>query len=429
MSEGLRNANLMVAVAGLVISITGLMQAIFGRFLEKGTRGFFLAFFGILSVYDIFILARALTWYNTGSGWAMLSRVVFFGQAFISSVLTVLITGFLLYQSGHTTWWKQRVFLVAYLLWCVYTIILIYAQFSKVVYYVDDQNGYHRGPIFPIIMVAPVIIMIVNLIALHQNHNRLNAKQRMAFIVYLAVPLLGIIMQTVLFGIQFIVLGTSIGAFIMYLYISVGQRDEYYRKEKENEHLKVNILLAQMQPGFLVNSLKTIKQLNAEDPQKAGDAISEFTSYLERHMDVLTIDTPIPFADEMKQTEEYLSLQKLRFGGDLKVVYHLDNIDFYIPTLTLQPLVENAVIHGIRESNRGMGIVSIRSKRYKDHFEVTVEDDGVGFDVSTLPDDADSHSAIKNVSERLKSVCGGELRIESEKGKGTKATIILPIEV
>ena len=134
-------------------------------------------------------------------------------------------------------------------------------------------------------------------------------------------------------------------------------------------------------------------------------------------------------ADEMKQTEEYLSLQKLRFGGDLKVVYHLDNIDFYIPTLTLQPLVENAVIHGIRESNRGMGIVSIRSKRSKDHFEVTVEDDGVGFDVSTLPDDADSHSAIKNVSERLKSVCGGELRIESEKGKGTKATIILPIEM
>jgi LytS/YehU family sensor histidine kinase len=429
MSEGLRNANLMVAVAGLVISLTGLMQALFGRFLEKGTRAFFLAFFGILSVYDVFILARALTWYKEGPGWANLSRVVFFGQAFISSVLTVLITGFLLYQSGYTKWWKQRVFSVAYMLWGVYAVILVYAQFFKIVYYVDDHNGYHRGPIFPIIMVAPVIIMVVNFIALHQNHHRLTKKQRHAFIIYLAVPLMGIIMQTVLFGIQFIVLGTSIGAFIMYLYISVGQRDEYYRNEKENERLKANILLAKMQPGFLISSLNTIKQLCAEDPGRAGDAISEFTTYLDRHMDALTVDTPIPFADEIKQTEEYLSLQKLRFGGSLKVVYHLKNIYFSIPTLTLQPLVENAVAHGIRESERGTGIVSIWSKRCADHFEVTVEDDGAGFDVSTLSDDGDSHSTLNNVRKRLKSISGGDLKIESEPGKGTKATIILPIDV
>ncbi|MCR5097549.1 MAG: histidine kinase [Lachnospiraceae bacterium] len=427
MSEGLRNANIVVAVAGLVISIIGLMQALFGRFMEKDTRGFFLSFFGILCTYDIFILARALTWYNTGPGWAILSRIVFFGQALLSSILAFLITGFLLYQSGHEQWWKQRVFFVAYVLWCVYALILFYAQFSKVVYYVDDQNGYHRGPIFPIIMVAPVIIMIVNLFALHQNRDRLTQKQRHAFLIYLAVPLLGIIMQTVLFGIQFIVLGTSIGAFIMYLYISVGQRDEYYKKEKENERLKVNMLLAQMQPGFIINSLNTIGQLCAEDPPRAEEAISEFTTYLEKHIDALTVDTPIPFADEMKQTEEYLSLQKLRFGGVLKVVYHLDNIDFSIPTLTLQPLVENAVIHGIRESKKGMGIVSIRSKRYKDHFEVTVEDDGVGFDISAFSQDDDSHSTMKNIRERLRSVCDGDLRIESEIGQGTKATIILPI--
>ncbi len=428
MSEGLRNANLIVAVAGLVISLIGLMQAILGRFLEKGTRGFFVAFFSILSVYDVFILARALTWYKTGPEWAVLSRVAFFGQAFISSVLTVLITGFLLYQSGHMPWWRQKVFYAAFALWFVYADILLYAQTNTIVYYVDDQNGYHRGPLFPIIMVAPVIIMVINLIALHQNKKLLSKQNQRAFLIYLVVPLISIIMQTVLFGIQFIVLGTSVGAFIMYIFISVGQRDEYFRKEKENERLRSNALLAKMQPHFLFNSLTTIDELCSEDIEKAREAISQFSTYLKGHMDAISIDTPIPFADEMKQTEEYLSLQKLKYGNGLRVVYHLDNINFNIPTLTLQPLVENAVIHGIRGSQSGTGIVTISSKRYRDHIEVTVEDDGDGFDVSALQDGADSHRGIENIRDRLKNVSGGDLKIESEIGKGTKAMINLPVE-
>ena len=100
-----------------------------------------------------------------------------------------------------------------------------------------------------------------------------------------------------------------------------------------------------------------------------------------------------------------------------------------MPTLTLQPLVENAVTYGVRKSETGCGTVTIRSRAFPDRWEVSVTDDGPGFVPDSLPGDSErSHVGLRNVRERLKHTCGGELRIDSVLGEGTTVTIVLPKE-
>ncbi|MBQ1677930.1 MAG: hypothetical protein II062_00160 [Oscillospiraceae bacterium] len=121
-----------------------------------------------------------------------------------------------------------------------------------------------------------------------------------------------------------------------------------------------------------------------------------------------------------------LALQKLRFGDDLNVVYELECESFSLPTLTLQPLVENAISHGIRRTESGRGTVAIRTRELEDRWELSVADDGAGFDPGQAASGAGSHVALSNVRSRLARVCGGSLLIESSPGKGTTATIRIP---
>ncbi len=206
------------------------------------------------------------------------------------------------------------------------------------------------------------------------------------------------------------------------------QTELYYMKESENAKLKLDILQAQIQPHFLFNSLTTIKQLCVKDPEKASEAIETFIVYLRHNMDSLTAEKPIDFSKELEHVKGYLELQKLRFGDDLCVKYDIEFTNFKIPTLALQPIVENAVTYGVRKSENGQGTVVISTKKVGNTVEVIVEDDGPGFVPEDVKDTKNkAHIGIVNVRERVENIAGGELIIDSMIGKGTKAVIKLPI--
>ena len=146
-------------------------------------------------------------------------------------------------------------------------------------------------------------------------------------------------------------------------------------------------------------------------------------------MDSLVSRTPVHFSKELKHIENYLKLEKLRFGDDLNIVYDIHEMDFFLPSLTVQPLVENAVKHGICEKEDG-GTLTLRT--YKDVETIVIEviDDGIGFDIenSVRQEDGRSHIGIENVRNRLKQMCDGRLTIRSSHGKGTVATIRFSIK-
>ena len=133
----------------------------------------------------------------------------------------------------------------------------------------------------------------------------------------------------------------------------------------------------------------------------------------------------IPFEKEFKHSEAYLAIEKKRFGDKINVNYDIGYIDFQIPPLSMQVLVENAVKHGIRKKEGG-GTITIRTKLKDGSIYVIVKDDGVGFDAERIADDANIHVGIANVQNRLESMCGGRLEVDSKIGEGTTAVIILP---
>ncbi len=421
--------NLLIICIGLIISILGLIEVICSRQIEKETRKWFLQLFIFLIAY----IGSSLLAYTVGAGtgklWRFLLQLSIFMESTFSGALMWSLTGFLLYSAKEKEFVKNKLFIIAGGIWFSYMVLLIYTQFSTTIYYIDLQNTYHRGPFYPILLIPPVLLMVWNYIVLVIKRNKLTNKQIWAFSIYLILPTICMILQMVFYGLLFIILGTSIAAIFLFIYILLEQTENYYKRETENALLKIDILLAQIQPHFLYNTLTTIKYICRNDPEVAEKAIGKFTMYLRHNMDSINMDRPILFMEELKHVKTYVELQQLRFGEELNIQYDLECTDFKIPTLTLQPLVENAVSYGIRKSASGRGKIIVSTKEYTNRIEVIVKDDGPGFDISKVYEREDrTHMGLKNVKERIKLVVGGKCVIDSKIGQGTTVTIILPKE-
>ena len=195
--------------------------------------------------------------------------------------------------------------------------------------------------------------------------------------------------------------------------------------EKELGELNITLMISQIQPHFLYNALNTIKYLIKKDPKTAEGAVVKFSNYLRSNMDSLTQKEPIPFEKELYHVKNYVDIEQLRFGDRLKIEYDIQIVDFTIPPLTLQPIVENAIKHGVNQRPEG-GTVTIKTDETKSYVIITVEDNGVGFDINEKKNDGRSHVGIQNIRKRLEEIMGAFIEIKSEVGTGTTVTIKIP---
>ncbi len=201
----------------------------------------------------------------------------------------------------------------------------------------------------------------------------------------------------------------------------------YQQMQKELYEAKVAVMVSQIQPHFLYNSLSSIAMLCKLDPDTAQKATIAFTKYLRGNMDSLKQTAPVPFQRELDHLEKYLYIEKLRFGDKLNIAYDIQATDFSVPLLSVQPLVENAVKHGVGMKEDG-GTVTIATRETQDSFEIIISDDGVGFDAAAQKNDGRSHIGMENTRRRLMDMCGAEVVIDSVPGKGTVAKVIIPKE-
>ena len=199
----------------------------------------------------------------------------------------------------------------------------------------------------------------------------------------------------------------------------------YQQVQKELYEAKVSVMVSQIRPHFMYNALSSIAILCKLNPDTAYTATVTFSDYLRGNMDSLKQTSPVPFTKELEHLKKYLYIEKLRFDDQLNIEYDIQATDFEIPLLSVQPLAENAVKHGVGMKEDG-GTVKISSRETENAFEVIVEDDGVGFDVNEKKDDGRSHVGMENTKKRLKDMCGGEVIITSEVGVGTTARIVIP---
>ena len=202
----------------------------------------------------------------------------------------------------------------------------------------------------------------------------------------------------------------------------------YQQMQKELYEAKVSVMVSQIRPHFMYNALTSIAMMCTLDPETAQEATVTFADYLRGNMDSLKQTAPVPFETELEHLKKYLYIEKLRFDDLLRVEYDIQATNFELPLLSIQPLVENAVKHGVGMKEDG-GTVKISTRETDAAFEVIVEDDGVGFDTEAPQhDDGRSHVGMENTKKRLHDMCGGKVMITSEIGKGTTAKVILPKE-
>ena len=189
---------------------------------------------------------------------------------------------------------------------------------------------------------------------------------------------------------------------------------------------RISTMMSQIRPHFIYNTLGSIEQLCIIDPSKAGELVHNFAKYLRGNFGELDNPKPILMSQEMEHVRHYISIENVRFP-DMTFSFEMNSDDFHIPALTIQPIVENAIKHGLMKLSKG-GTIRVVSYETESHYCVSVEDDGVGFDTDVLLDER-KHVGIRNIRGRLKAMVKGTLEIESRVGIGTTVLIKIPKEV
>ncbi|MBR6185893.1 MAG: histidine kinase [Clostridia bacterium] len=415
--------NFAAACTGMVIILLGLFFTLAVPYLETWTRRFFLILFSVAAAYVFSDLLSQVSLLFLGPDSSTLSRIAIFGESFFSSLLMPMMTLYLLRCSGERRKWTP---LLASMitLWLVYAALLVFTQFTTEIYTISPDNVYHRGPLYSVLLAPPAAMMGLNCVSLFFRRKRLSKKQRAAFAVYLLVPFCCMLIQMVSYGFLMIVIGTSASVMILFAFILLDQVEHSIRQRQENAAQQVSITVLQMRPHFIYNTMMSIYYLCRQDTEKAQQVILDFTSYLRQNFTAIAKEETIPFPEEVEHTRAYLAVEQARFQDRLLVEFDTSFTAFRLPPLTLQPIVENAVKHGLDPELEQL-FISVRSRQKDGYAEIIVEDSGPGFKPS---DDDAPHIALSNIRERLKMMCGGEMAISSRDCGGTAITILIPVQ-
>lgn len=201
------------------------------------------------------------------------------------------------------------------------------------------------------------------------------------------------------------------------------------RKLAENERKltdrRIASMMSQIRSHFIFNVLAAISTYCKIDPKKADNALVRFSRYLRKNIKIIEEEGLIDFDMELEQLEDYIALEQLRFEDRIQFEKQIETSSFEIPPLTIQPLVENAIKHGLIEPGKS-GTICLHTKRKTGYVEITVTDNGIGF----VPEECEKEESvgIRNVRYRLQHMVGGKLTIDSVPGEGTKVTITIPTE-
>lgn len=196
-------------------------------------------------------------------------------------------------------------------------------------------------------------------------------------------------------------------------------------QERQLTESRIATMVSQIRPHFIYNTLGSIEQLCELQPEAAAKLVHDFSCYLRGNFGQMDNPAPIRLSQEMKHVRHYVSIEQIRFP-DIEIRFDIQSGDFLLPALSVQPLVENAIKHGLMKLPHG-GTVTISSWETDTHAFVSVEDNGAGFDTKILLDER-KHIGLRNIRGRVEVMCGGTLTVESTPGAGTKVLISIPKE-
>lgn len=193
----------------------------------------------------------------------------------------------------------------------------------------------------------------------------------------------------------------------------------------ELKNSRIVLAMSQIRTHFVFNILNAISGMCEYDSKKADETLIVFSRYLRDNINIMEQDEPETFTKALEHLEKYIFLEQVRFGEKIRFVKNIEADNFKLPPLVLQPLAENAIIHGLLHKKQG-GTVSLHTWMEGTNSIIEISDDGVGFDARNVS--SDKSVGMKNVRFRLEYMVGGIMDVKSTPGKGTIVTIIIPGE-
>ena len=197
-------------------------------------------------------------------------------------------------------------------------------------------------------------------------------------------------------------------------------------KDEQLKELEMRVMQNQIRPHFIFNMLLCIKELCMEDPKLATKALQYFAHYLRTNLESLSSTECVPFEQELECIRQYVALEKMDPACRFRMDYDIQYADFKLPLFTVQPMVENAIRHGI-SVRKGNGVVSVSTALEEGNVVIVVADNGSGYISETRQQSENRHVGIVNTKERLRLFCDGELSIVNM-GHGTIVRITIPLK-
>lgn len=423
--EGMTTANIALDIFSIVLSLIPVAYLLSNRRLKQRLNQYFLG----VAVSNIFmIIGDLVDWLlqSTAEPWqritvSALSALFYTASAFVLYFFARYITEYL-----HLTDRAKKLCLYSVVVVCaVQVFFALISPFTGFIFYVAD-NGYQRGPLFIISQLVPLFCYLLFTALVIIYHKKLKHREIVFFLLYIFVPLSGGAAQMFTRGIAVVNIGVALALLFILVNIQFEHEITLQKQEKELTEQRIDLMLSQIQPHFLYNSLGTIAELCRKNPKKAERATIEFANFLRANMDSLSDHEPIPFEKELSHVKNYLYLEQQRFDDRLCVEYNITTDDFFVPPLSLQPLAENAVRHGILKKKEG-GKLIISTYETEEYAVITIEDNGIGMEkAKEYPNLGDhAHIGIKNVRSRIEAMVDGSMEIKSS-DNGTVITIKIP---
>lgn len=425
--------NVSIELTCLAFSLTFLSMLLI---VKDSRTEFDKAFVAILAVNVAIYLLDPITWLFDGASgpyvrpllYAVNIAVYVLGYACVY-LFTLYIVRYLSLRSSAVL---KRYSAALAVYFTVMTVLTLTSPVTGLIFSVDGQNRIQLGPLDILVYCCTVGFAVANIVLIVKNRAHLERRSALILALCSATSSLFTVIELFTMGIMLSYVALDVGLVVLYMSLHLRRGIELVKRENAT---RTSLMLSQIQPHFLINSLLAIKALTRSDPQEACKAIDDFSYYLRGNMNVLTSEGLVSFEDELEHMRAYLALEKRRFGEKVRVLEDIRSTAVRLPALTLQPLVENAVQHGIAKREDG-GTVVVSTREEAESLIIAVQDDGMGFDVEALEgwegSEADAacalggdHVGIRNVAARIASQCGGTLAVESGSG-GTRVTVTIP---
>ncbi|MCR5627831.1 MAG: histidine kinase [Lachnospiraceae bacterium] len=398
----------------LMIAASAIMPGI-----DRWSRRFFIVFFSVSSLGVAVFTFDIMTYDIPEMIW--LENVLPLTEYMMFPLPSIIFTINLVHHVEED--WRKSIFLrIILLLWGFYCILHVIAHFTHYFYYSTPDRRFILRPAHPLLFVPVIAILAINIVMVIIKRNKLTRRHFWASLIYLIPAFISTIIHSLFFTIILINIALFISSLAMYIIILAEQIDQYMRQKTAIANQDASIMILQMRPHFIYDTMTSIYYLCEQDPKKAQQVILDLTSYLRKNFNAMGSSNIIPFSAELEHIRAYLAVELAQNEDHLFVEYDIPHTRFRLPPLTLQPLVENAVKHGLDPESEPLHIL-IRTRETEAGSVILVEDNGPGFD----PRDVfDSHNALSNIKQRLKMMCKGSITITSKSGEGTVVKIVIP---